>query len=105
VLLEVCHLRKGVRVWFRSKIVYYSPHKFIPLSLVVLPEVVSYLNDEFVYFFNTAIDVAFLGVGDRSELVLFFNHFGEIPKFRRSTHVFSFERVIEGLQILEMLCS
>lgn len=64
MLLKVCHLRKGVRVRLRSKIVYYSPHKLIPLSLVVFPEIFAYLDDQLVYFFNPAIDVALLGVSD-----------------------------------------
>ena len=65
-------------------------HKFTPLPLFLLPQVISNLNNEVVQLLNPSIDVAFLGIRYRPKFVLFFNYLIEVPKFRRPAHVLAF---------------
>ena len=95
MLFQVSYFRKRVRVGFRPKVVYYPSHQLVPFSLVIFPEVVSDFNDEFVQLLDPTIDVTLLGVSNRSELVLFFYYFGEVPKLRGPTHILPLERVIQ----------
>ena len=78
-------------------------HKFTPLPLFLLPQVISNLNNEVVQLLNPSIDVAFLGIRYRPKFVLFFNYLIEVPKFRRPAHVLAFQRVVNCFQIFEGL--
>jgi hypothetical protein len=59
--------------------------------------------DVLVQFFDTAVDVALLGVSNRSKLMLLLDHFGEVPEFGWSAHVFALEGVVDGLHVLQGL--
>lgn len=99
----LCDLAEGRGVWLSREEIDDSAHELVPLLLVVFPQVFSDLVDVFVQFFDAAVDVALLGVCDRSKLMLFLDHLGEVPEFWWSAHVFALEGVVDGLHVLQSL--
>lgn len=96
----LCHLAEGTRVRLASEEVNHASHQFVPLLAIVLLEVVSDLHDVGINALDAAVDVAFLGVSNRTELMLLLDHFWEVPELRRSAHVLALERVVHGLHVL-----
>ena len=99
----LCHLAERGRVRLSCEEINDSAHKFVPLLLVVLPQVFSDLIDVLIQFLDAAVDVALLGVSDGPKLVVLLDHFGEVPQFGWPSHVFSFEGVIDSLHVLQSL--
>jgi hypothetical protein len=88
LVLLVDEFGEGVGVRLALEVVDDSTHEFTPLLSVVFSKIVCDGNDQIVEMFNTTIDVAFLGICDRSEFVFLFDNFGKVPEFRRASHVF-----------------
>ena len=101
--LVLCHLAERRWVWLSGKEINDSAHEFVPLLLVVFSQVFSNFVDVLVQFFDSAVDVALLGVSNRSKLMLLLDHFGEVPEFGWSAHVFALEGVVDGLHVLQSL--
>lgn len=76
-----------------------SSDQLVPFLLVVLPQMLSDLDDQAIQRLDSAINIAFLRVSYGPELVFLFNHFGEVPKFRRSAHVLPLHAVMDGLHM------
>ena len=99
------YLAIGTWVWLSSEEINHSSHQLVPLLLVVTTEIVTYLHNVRVYALDTAVDIAFFGIGNWSEFMFLFDNFWEIPKFWRTTHVLALEGVIHCLHVLECFCS
>ena len=56
------NLAIGTWVWLSTEKVNHSPHQFVPLLLVVFPQVFSYVMYAIVHLLYTTVDVAFLWV-------------------------------------------
>ena len=51
-------------IWLSSEEINHSSHQLVPFFLVVSTEIVSYLDDVGVYALDTAINIAFFGIGN-----------------------------------------
>lgn len=82
----------GERTWIRFTRVKInnSSCEFVPLFFMVFSKMVTDFHDQVIKGLNSAIYVGFLRIGDGPKLMLFFNDFWEVPKFRRSAHIFTF---------------
>ena len=94
----------GLSLWLSSVKVYGSLHQFIPVSFVVLLQVVGQDNYLCVKLLYPSIYVRLLGIRNRSEFMLLLDYFWVVPKLRRSLNVLDFLSVIGCFHVFELLC-
>jgi hypothetical protein len=100
----LCYFAVGTWVWLSSEEINHSSHQLVPLLLIVSTQIVSDLDNVGINTLDATINIAFLRIRNRSELVFLLNNFWEIPKFRGTTHILALEGVIHGLHVFECFC-
>lgn len=93
------HLAKRTRVRFSWEEINHPPNKLIPFFLVVLSQISCNIDNYTIQSFYPPIDVAFLGICNRSELMFLLYHFWEVPQLWWSAHVLCCQWVVKGFHM------